>query len=60
MSSGPSRGAYAAGDWSVEDAFEHTKTAVMDAWQWSKAGVLLLWTKTSRRMRAAGSFILFT
>ncbi len=59
MAPAPSRGAFSASDWSIEDAFEHTKTIILDGGQWSKSVALLLWTKTSRRMRAAGSLVLF-
>jgi hypothetical protein len=60
MSSKFLTGAFSAGDWSVEDAFEHTKVAVLDAGKWSKSRARLLWTKTTRRLRAAGGFIIFT
>jgi hypothetical protein len=49
-----------AGDWTIEDAFGETTAAVGEIIDWTKSGALVVWAKTTRRMRAAGGFILFT
>lgn len=60
MSSSPVRPGFSAGDWSADDAFEQTKMIVVESAQWTASKSYLAWSKTTRRVRAVGGFIIFT